>query len=513
MLKKCVNKVRCSLTARIFLITALILCSACAVTYLFIVWATPFTYQSIATDGLDEKIDILISRLADVALEDSAPLFDGFVMETGASVMLKDEAGNTIELPTSLDWGIVSDDGSGLSQGTAYTQVTITEAEDLVQTAVDSGVTVAAPYPWLAPFLSTAFTNSDWNQPFLFKDGEQLYRLVVVASITAVNQAVEAMGKIFPYLMIVVLMISLLGALIYSRYITRPIVRLSSISEKMAKLDFSWVCTQRRRDEIGVLGQNLDELSRQLSAALGELKTANAALEADIAQERELERQRTTFFAAASHELKTPITILKGQLAGMLAGVDIYHDRDKYLARSLAVTGRMEHLVQEMLTISRMEGKDAMTQMKRVNLSQLVQAKQSQVEELALQRWQPIQAYIAPDVTVQGDEALLGRAITNLLTNAITYSPEGQRVLICLSRGERGPVLTVENEGIQIPEEALPHVFEAFYRVEASRNRQSGGSGLGLYLVKLILDQHGADCTLTNTHTGVRATAVFPGTV
>ena len=110
-------------------------------------------------------------------------------------------------------------------------------------------------------------------------------------------------------------------------YITRPIVQLSGISQRMANLDFSYKCQEKRGDEIGVLGRNLNELSERLSTSLNDLREANCALRQDIDRERELEKQRTTFFSAASHELKTPITVLKGQLSGMLAGVDIYKDQ------------------------------------------------------------------------------------------------------------------------------------------------------------------------------------------
>ena len=147
---------------------------------------------------------------------------------------------------------------------------------------------------------------------------------------------------------------SLLCALVYSRYITRPIVRISGIAQNMAQLDFNWQCQETRRDEIGALSRSLNQMARRLSAALAELEAANRALQKEVERERELDRQRMSFFSAASHELKTPVTILKGQLTGMLEGIDVYRDRDKYLLRSLQVTGRMEKLIQE--TIDRLPG-------------------------------------------------------------------------------------------------------------------------------------------------------------
>lgn len=505
-MKKCFETIRCSLTTRIFLMTALILFAACGVTYLFIAWATPISYQSIATDALGTKVDELVDKLQNTTLEESGSLFDRFLMDTGADVTVTDENGKEVELPNSVvtEGEATAGTWSGVASKSATDEAVVSDVQAATAESTETwedGSVIA----------SVSITNSDWSVPVTFYDSGKIYQLMVTANVTAVNQTAEAMGRVLPWLAVVIFLISLLGALFYSRYITRPIVRLSGISQKMAAQDFSWECQEKRRDEIGVLGQNLNELSRHLSSALTELKTANASLQADIDRERELERQRTAFFAAASHELKTPITVLRGQLSGMLAGVDIYQDRDKYLARSLAVTGRMEKLVQEMLTISRMEKAGSAVKREPVMLSGLLKAQLELCEDLALQREQTIAAEIAPSITVMGDETLLGRALMNLLTNAMHYSPAGSLIAVRLSDEDNGTRLVVENSPAHIPEESLPHLFEAFYRVEASRNRETGGSGLGLYLVHMILERHGTACQISNTETGVRTSVFFPG--
>lgn len=111
----------------------------------------------------------------------------------------------------------------------------------------------------------------------------------------------------------------------------------------------------QRTDELGILGKSLNKLSQNLRAALTDLKKANAELEADIEREKKLEQAQLDFFSAASHELKTPITIIKGQLEGMLLGIGAYKDREKYLSRSLGVTQILESMVYELLTISRLQ--------------------------------------------------------------------------------------------------------------------------------------------------------------
>ncbi len=488
--KKLISRFARSLTTRIFVVTALILASACGVTYLFIAWTTPIYYISIVNDELADRTLDLTGDLQGTTLEDCGPVIDEFMLNTGADVTVFDSHENYVVLPTSVSVSVdyASDHGSAL--------------------AASQAETIATDGDWENSFVST--TSEAQAVSFSFLDSSEEYTLVVLPGMTAVNQTEQALGKVLPYLALVVLVISLLGAVFYSRYITRPILRLSGISQRMANLDFTWKCKERRTDEIGVLGKNLDEMSDRLSTALDELQEANDMLRKDIDCERELERQRTTFFSAASHELKTPITILKGQLSGMLAGVDVYRDRDKYLVRSLAVTNRMESLVQEMMVISRMERAGFVLKQETVNLSAAVTAQGEQIVDLAQQKNQILDVQVAPGVTVFGETALLGRALANLFTNAILYSPKGAAVRVRLFQMDGAPVLTVENGGAHIPEQELPRLFEAFYRVEASRNRESGGSGLGLYLVKMILDRHSATCEISNFSDGVVVLVKFP---
>ena len=193
----------------------------------------------------------------------------------------------------------------------------------------------------------------------------------------------------------------------------------------------------------------------------------------------------------------------------MLEGVDVYRDRDKYLLRSLSITGRMESLIQEMLTISRMEaGTDV--RFGPVDLSELTRKQLSLDGGLLEQRGQRLTMHLTPGLTVTGEASLLEKVIGNLLSNASLYSPEGAEIRVWCGMDQGCPALTVENTGTHIREDALPHLFEAFYREEASRNRETGGSGLGLYLVRIILERYGASCSIENTEDGVRAVVRFP---
>ena len=178
--------------------------------------------------------------------------------------------------------------------------------------------------------------------------------------------------KVFLPLLAVAICTALVTSLFYSRYITRPVLRITEVSKKLAALDFGVQCREKRTDEIGMLAGNLNELSGRLSEALDELKNANAMLLEDVAREKELESRQLAFFSAVSHELKTPITILKGQLQGMLYLVGGYKDRDKYLKRSFEITCSMEQLVMEILTVTRMKASGFTAQIETFDLPALI---------------------------------------------------------------------------------------------------------------------------------------------
>ena len=479
-----------SLTARIFLITAGVLLIAGAVTFGFIAWATPSTYTAVVNGGLTAQVDALVEQLAVAAPESCGALLDEFVLSSGANAML------------------AGPDGRLVDTGAKLTVQAVYEGDTVIVTTSEQERTVSYHSRDALEGDRVAITASEQatiaaEVAFAGRSGS--YTLYVTPRIEAENLAVRALVQMAPWLLLVLLVFSLLCAFFYSRYITRPIVRMSGIAGKMAELEFHWECGEKRRDEIGNLGRSLDQLARRLDRALTDLESANRALRGEVERERELDRRRTAFFNAASHELKTPVTILKGQLSGMLEGVGVYRDRDKYLLRALRVAGRMENLVREMLDISRMETGSAAVRQEQVDLSALIERQLTLDAGLMEQRGQRLVSALTPGVTAAGDPSLLGKAVGNLLSNAALYSPGGAEIRVWCGLLDGRPALTVENTGVHIREEALPHLFEAFYREESSRNRATGGSGLGLCLVKMILDRHGAECTIENTAEGVRA--------
>ena len=352
-------------------------------------------------------------------------------------------------------------------------------------------------------------TDTTGEYEISFVDSTETYILLLAKNTNKESQVVLALQKTLPILSVTILLVSVIAAFFYTWYMTKPIKKISKLSKQMADMDFSGLCPTNRTDEIGVLSHSLNDLSKKLAAALSELQEANQKLQADIDMERRLEKQRVEFFAAASHELKTPITIIKGQLQGMLYQVGRYKDRETYLAQSLEITDTLGKMVQELLTISRLDTPGYTCKKSNLNLSNFIIDRITVFEDLFMQKDLTVEQSISPEIYILGDMQLLQKALDNLLGNAAAYSGAGNQVLIKLRKDTETTTLTIENTGAHIPDEAISKLFEPFYRVDQSRNRQTGGTGLGLYIVKTILDLHGAKIEITNTIQGVIVSVQF----
>lgn len=327
----------------------------------------------------------------------------------------------------------------------------------------------------------------------------EMYTLRLIAWASPEQKLTEVFIQMLPVVLLLILMISSAGALLCSRVLVKPILRLSSISQRMADLDLTCNSTTDRTDEIGMLSNNLSAMARKLDGALKDLESANGQLREDMAHIAALSEQRRDFFAAASHELKTPITILKGQIESMILGIGRFKDAKQVLPDTLREVENMERLVKEILTISKIEMEGLSEKQESVSLSDALEKVTALLEPLAEEKQIAITKSIAPEVTVRGNLSLLEKALHNILSNAIRHSPDRAPVSVRLQED----CLEVYNSGVTIPEEDIPSLFTPFYRVEKSRNKSTGGSGLGLYLVKTILQLHGLPYNLENRDDGV----------
>jgi Signal transduction histidine kinase len=271
----------------------------------------------------------------------------------------------------------------------------------------------------------------------------------------------------------------------------------------MTSFDMTWKCDIKSNDEIGVLASSLNIMASRLQEAMEELKKANYQLIDDVEKIRTLEEQRKNFFAAVSHELKTPLTILKGQIENMILGYGDYQNHEKYLPKALKATEDIEYLVKEIINISKIENMDLQSTLQDISLITLMNNMTQSVLPLAQDKNIQIHQNINTDMILSINLNLWNKALSNIIGNAIRYSPYGENVFISLQSCENKNTLVIENTGVFIPEDDLLHIFTPFYRVDKSRSKTTSGSGLGLYIVKTILDLHNMTYYIKNTQKGV----------
>jgi len=321
-------------------------------------------------------------------------------------------------------------------------------------------------------------------------------------------QVTDIFTEVFPYVLALILFISFVTAFVYSRILAKPIVKISNVSKRMANLELTKRCDTSRSDEIGILANNLNEMAEKLSASMDELKNANEKLQADIKKEREHERRRRDFFTAISHELKTPVTILKGELDGMILNVGKFKDRDKYLQEAYKTSESIEELVREIMTLAKLD--TIRLQPEAIQLSEITDEFIATYEAIAQSKQIQINCQYDENVMTQADRVQMKTVISNIIGNAVKHSPKHSVVDIGITKSGDAVTLSVQNSGVQIAPDELPMLWEPFYRTDKSRSRDTGGSGLGLYLVKTILDLHGFSYQFEPIEAGMEFTIIFP---
>lgn len=437
--------------------------------YGILAWYMPQTYSNELNTTLKEQTQRFITELEQVSIENSGSLFDQFLLnENVLSVELYNEDGQQISCPSN----ITIDSTFEYKEETTFLK-----------------------QPDEVPILSNSYY-------FSFLNDDIRYMLFVNGEAAQIAELQRSFLDLLPILLVIVTIIAFVFAWLYSLIITKPVLHISRISKEMSDMKLDWRLDGQRSDELGILEKSLNTLSQNLLVALSELQNANEQLRADIEYEKKLEQVRIDFFSAVSHELKTPITIIKGQLEGMLLGIGDYKNHQKYLERSLEVVNILETMVQEILIISRLETK---TDLKKETFDcvPIIRNYLSETEDAIIRKELQIQDKIPTEALLFGNKMLMEKVFSNLIGNAIKYAPEGGKILIIVKQEQPYFLFSIENTG-NISNEYIPKLFDAFYRIEQSRNRKTGGSGLGLYIVQKILEQHGSTCHVCNTSSGVQ---------
>jgi len=213
----------------------------------------------------------------------------------------------------------------------------------------------------------------------------------------------------------------------------------------------------------------------------------------DISRLKELEKIRQDFVANVSHELRTPLTTIKGYTETLLDGALKEEVAPQFLQVIQKHTDRLAKIVEDLLTLSKIESKEFLLKKEKLYLSELIDDVLDFVKEGAKKKKISIDAvHISSSFIIEGDRNILEQILINLLDNAIKYGREGGKITISANQKDQKEIeVSVRDNGIGIPQEDLPRIFERFYRVDKGRSQELGGTGLGLSIVKHLISAHG----------------------
>lgn len=317
----------------------------------------------------------------------------------------------------------------------------------------------------------------------------------------------ETMVLFYRFLIIVGIGVIAGGILLvwyFSRRLTEPLRELAVLSARMADLDFEAKYTSGGEGEIGVLGENFNSMSEKLESTISELKNANFRLQQDIEQKEKIEKMRTDFMGNVSHELKTPIALIQGYAEGLREGVsDDAESREFYCDVIMDEAAKMNQMVKNLMTLNQLEFGDENVEFQRFDLTELIRGVLQSMEIVAQQKEARVQFRQKEPVYVWADEFKAEQVVRNYVSNAFNHL-DGDRVVDVklIPSGDKVKV-TVFNTGAPIPEEDVPHIWEKFYKVDKAHTREYGGNGIGLSIVKAIMDSFHQKYGVKNYDNGV----------
>ena len=327
---------------------------------------------------------------------------------------------------------------------------------------------------------------------------------LIRSPLESIRDSAKIANKFLAYIGIVVTLVSALLIWFVTTRITKPIMELKDISARMTNLDFEMHYKSRGKNEIDLLGEHMNQLSDTLEKTISELKTANNELQRDIEKKEEIDEMRTEFLANVSHELKTPIALIQGYAEGLKEGIhDDDESKDFYCDVIIDESGKMNNMVKKLLTLNQLEfGNDVIT-MERFDVVAMIHNFLQSAEILTQQNEVNVRMEQTEPIYVWADEFKTEEVIRNYFSNAMNHVKGDKIIDIKYTMLENKVRIGIFNTGDPIPEDSLPHLWEKFYKVDKARTREYGGSGVGLSIVKAIMDSMNQQYGVMNYTNGV----------
>lgn len=348
------------------------------------------------------------------------------------------------------------------------------------------------------------------NVSYMFLTGilDNGYVLYIRMPISPIEESVKISNTVLLMIGGITLVVAGIIASFISRKFTNPILQLNDIANKMSKLDFSkkYRITDTE-DEINELGRSINTMSDKLEATIKELQKNNIELEKDIEEKSKIDEMRKQFISDVSHELKTPIALIQGYAEGLIENVNSDEESRKFYAEViLDETNKMDKLVKQLLELMKLEYGKREFDNEKFNINELINEVLRKCSVMINEKNIKVYFENKEPIYVYADEFYIDQIITNYLTNAIKHAEEVEKetkIEIKVEKVSNKIRVSVFNTGENIPEEDLQRIWGRFYKLDSSRNRQDGGSGIGLALVKAIMNNYQNEYGVKNKKNGV----------
>ncbi len=328
--------------------------------------------------------------------------------------------------------------------------------------------------------------------------------VVIRMSVESFRESIAIANKFYLGLGIALIIITTIAIVGMTRRYTIPLLQLSDISKRMSELDFNVKYEGVRNDEIGILGESMNEMSEKLENTITELKAANIELHKDIARKEEVDEMRKEFISNVSHELKTPIALIQGYAEGLQEGIsENPEDMQYYCDVIVDEANKMNKMVKNLLALNQLEFGNGMLNMERFDLTSVIVGVINSMKIKADEKNVNIQFEQNMPVYVWADEFQIEEVITNYLSNALNHVDDNKIVHLKIVQNGNSARVSVFNSGKRIPDNELENIWVKFYKVDKARTRAYGGNGIGLSIVKAIMERHGKNYGVNNYDDGV----------
>lgn len=328
--------------------------------------------------------------------------------------------------------------------------------------------------------------------------------LVLSSPIAAINESTAIANKFLLFTGILTIGLGGVAVFLFTQRFTRPILELNEIANRMSKLDFSKKYSAHTDDEIGELGSSINSLSYQLDKAISELKEANSKLTEDIERERKIDEMRKNFISNVSHELKTPIALIQGYAEGLKLNVNEDEENKEYYCDVIMdEADKMNVIVKDLLDLSQIESGSFKLEKKLFDISCLVENVLFKYGPILREKGLEVHYEVTDNTAVLGDLVRLEQVLTNYLNNAINHVDIKKIIRISTIVENNKVRVSVYNSGNNIPAESLEKIWISFYKLDKARTREYGGTGLGLSVVRSIMERHANRFGVENKKDGV----------